>query len=326
MSQVWRRFLTADRDNGDLWKQICLNSGPSDIPCLTDSADYRRLAMGLRLRDSKEPPAPQEQSYAPTTRPENYFAVVDVYKRHEQDNGKRRKEIIASLVCPVSGAGFEKNRGDETLEPIALQGVNPYSANMKDSEDVRSWRQEFSSNNNSWSSTPVSYAARVASKESRAFSLHRVDVALFRRDNATSVCLLHGAPLENFHYDDEHVYADTEFGNLTLAGNDTGMIARGLIDEHSTFCMDCFTSFALVLPNSGSDKESQWLVNSHQAVKDGRVYEPTAKDLDALSKIRHFGFGLEYVEIRLWKDCEWDFDRLDDQNELVIVLEGLCWE
>ena len=34
VSQEWRRFLSADRDNGDFWKQICLNSGPSDIPSL----------------------------------------------------------------------------------------------------------------------------------------------------------------------------------------------------------------------------------------------------------------------------------------------------
>ena len=72
VSQEWRRFLSADRDNGDFWKQICLNSGLSGVPNLDSSADYRRLAMGLRLRDSKEPPAPQERSYTPTTRPENY--------------------------------------------------------------------------------------------------------------------------------------------------------------------------------------------------------------------------------------------------------------
>ena len=82
-----------------------------------------------------------------------------------------------------------------------------------------------------------------------------------------------------------------------------------------------------MLPNSGSDKEPSWLVNSRQAVKDGRVYEPTAKDLDALSKIRHFGLGLEYVEIQLYTAPDWgDILELNSQNELIIALEGLCWE
>ena len=281
--------------------------------------------MGLRLRDSKEPPAPQEQSYTPTTRPEDYFAVVDVYKLHEEENGKRRKEMITSLVCPVNGVGFEKSYGDEVLEPI-LQGENPYSANMKDSDEVRSWRQEVSSNNRYWRSTPLAYAARVASRESQASPRHRVDVTLFRRDNAKSVCLLHGAPLVDFDDDNEHIFARTDFVDLTLAGNDTGMIARGLIDEHSTICVECFMSFALVLPSSGSDDEPQWLVNSRQAFQDRRAYEPNASDMDALSKIGHFEFGLEQFSIQFYKDSEWDTNQLDDQNELIIALEGLCWE
>ena len=186
------------------------------------------------------------------------------------------------------------------MEPI-FQGVNPYSAIMKDSEDVRSWQQEVSRSNNYWCSTPVSYAARVASKESQASLRHRVDVTLFRRDNATSVCLLHGAPLENFHYDDEHVYAHTDCVDLMLAGNDTGMIARGLIDEHSTISVECFVSFEPVLPSSGSDDEPQWLVNSRQALQDRRAYEPSASDMDALSKIGHFRFGLELSSIQFWR-------------------------
>jgi hypothetical protein len=43
---------------------------PSGIPSLEKSADYRRLAMGLCLRDSKGPPAPSA-SRTPSTRPEN---------------------------------------------------------------------------------------------------------------------------------------------------------------------------------------------------------------------------------------------------------------
>ena len=92
-------------------------------------------------------------------------------------------------------------------------------------------------------------------------------MTLFRRDNATSVCLLHGVPLDNFDYDDEHVNTRTDCMDLTLAGNDTGMIARGLSDEQSTIDVECSMSFGLVLPPLGSDDQPQWLVNSRQAIR-----------------------------------------------------------
>jgi hypothetical protein len=106
-------FLAANRNNGNFWKQICLNSGPSNVP-----NDYQSLTMGLRLRDSKEPPGPQEQTYTPTTRPEDCFAVVDVYKHHQEENSKRCKHKIKALVYPVNDASFEKSHGDDMLEPI----------------------------------------------------------------------------------------------------------------------------------------------------------------------------------------------------------------
>ena len=105
VSSEWQHFLSAEQDNGDFWKQVCHNSGPSEIPSLERSSDYRRLAMGLRLRDSKKPPTPQKASFTPTMPPEDFFAVVDLYRRHDE-NGKRRKELISSLVCPISDTEF----------------------------------------------------------------------------------------------------------------------------------------------------------------------------------------------------------------------------
>ena len=48
--------------------------------------------------------------------------------------------------------------------------------------------------------------------------------------------------------------------------------------------------------------------------------------MDALSKISHFVFRLQPFSIQFYKNSEWDSNQLDDQNELIIVLEGLCWE
>jgi hypothetical protein len=75
--------------------------------------------MGRRLRDSNEP----RPHTLPTTRPEDYSAVVDVYKCHEEENDKRCKEMIVSVVCPVSKYGFEKSHGNE-MEPILWGGIH----------------------------------------------------------------------------------------------------------------------------------------------------------------------------------------------------------
>lgn len=131
--------------------------------------------LGLRLRENR-PVAPPEQTCTPTTRPENCFAVVDFYRRH-YENGKRRKEMITYLICLINGTEIEVKI---TEVKAAFQRPNPYSANMKDSNKVRSWRQTVSRNNPyNWMSTPILYAAANII----ALDL-RVDVTMFRRDSA----------------------------------------------------------------------------------------------------------------------------------------------
>lgn len=100
------------------------------------------------------------------------------------------------------------------------------------------------------------YASHAAVGKQGA-SLHvRVDVvSLFRRDDAKSVCLLRGAPLGDFEDLNDHFIIETN--GLDLAGNDTGMIARGLIGEDSTVVsVDCRTNFVPKVPPIGSDKTS----------------------------------------------------------------------
>ena len=114
-----------------------------------------------------------------------------------------------------------------------MAGVNPYSADMKDSDEVRSWCQELTSNNLCLDSSPLAMLHMLLWGNMGA-SLHvRVDVvSLFRRDDAKSVCLLRGAPLGDFDDLNDHFIIETD--GLDLAGNDIGMIARGLIGEDST--------------------------------------------------------------------------------------------
>ena len=84
---------------------------------------------------------------------------------------------------------------------------------------------------------------------------------------------------------------------------------------------------APLLPAPGSDEESEWLVNSRQAVADRRTYIPDQDDMAALSKIRHFEFGLNQVNIRFWlSGGSGVSDQFENEEDLIVLLEGLCWE
>jgi hypothetical protein len=66
-----------------------------------ENPDYfRRLAMGLRFKNEQlpAPEPPVAMTFRPNTRPEDYFAIVDVYRMVEKDNGTRREALGSSLV------------------------------------------------------------------------------------------------------------------------------------------------------------------------------------------------------------------------------------
>jgi hypothetical protein len=335
VSQEWYRVLSANVDDGDFWKQICQNSGPSDIPNLESSADYRRLAMGLRLRENA-PPAPREQTYTPITRPENYFAVVDIFKRHDEENGKRRKEMITSLVCHVNDMEIEVTIAE--VEP-ALQGPNPFAAGltMEESGEVHAWRERVSSVEDIVDiSTPFACASWIASGHSwDSYRLDsgqiRVDVTLFRRDNAKSVCLLHDVALDgSLDYTEETKIICTGPKAVKFAATDSGKTARSLLNERNVVEVSVEAELHLVpmLPSSTSNNEPMWLRNCREAISQEFRYEPNESDKAVLSKISHFDFGVKKLTVvwRLEDPHTDDFYEFKSQDEVLVVLEGLCWE
>ncbi len=50
--------------------------------------------------------------------------------------------------------------------------------------------------------------------------------------------------------------------------------------EEDSIWVECFLSFALMLPSSGSDEQPQWLINFCQtaAFEGQRAYEPNASE------------------------------------------------
>lgn len=128
VSWDWKHTLSAHHDNGDLWQQICQNSCPSKIPSLVNSYNYRWLAMGLRMRDSK-PKKPPKPSFNPMLHPQDFFAIVDLYHRHEGENSRWQKEILSSFICSTYGTGFETDIARKEVGAI-LKGQNPYSASF----------------------------------------------------------------------------------------------------------------------------------------------------------------------------------------------------
>ena len=119
--------------------------------------DYRCLAMGLRMRDNK-PKTPPKPSYKPTMRPQDFFAVVDLYRRHEGENGKRRKEVLSSFTCSIDESGLQMEH--ELNKNVILKGPNPYSASFNDSEEFHLWREKASRNHRYSQSVPYAYAGR----------------------------------------------------------------------------------------------------------------------------------------------------------------------
>ena len=87
-------------------------------------------------------------------------------------------------------------------------------------------------------------------------------------------------------------------------------------------------NFRALLPPPGSQEEPDWLRNLR---RDGEDFTPNSQDQEALSSIPYFSFALEQLEFgfnarrRYVEDEEWGLD-FDSQDDLMIAMEGLCWE
>jgi len=119
--------------------------------------------------------------------------------------------MIASLVSPIEWDVFVKEYDEMKL--VLHKQDNPYSATMDASDQARSWREQVSRNAVHFLlSSPVVYATQQLAKRHCESPCLQVNVTLFRRHNAKSVCLLNDSPLRYPHDDtfEEILYHDKD--------------------------------------------------------------------------------------------------------------------
>lgn len=345
VNREWQAALSSEQDNGDLWKQVCQNTNAfvADAIIKQDNGDmdFRRLAISFgRII----PVAPRRVS-PPTIGPDKLFAVVDLYRRANTANRKRRKVIEASWVCPVgySDVGTNNISMPGNGRKMVLHGANLYSKEHRTSTAVQEWETSCTVYSQK---SPLHFAAydvvgmnpegkNIPSKVLRA------KVTLFRRDTMQSVCIMDedsmdcatggdqdpAEELVRFHYHSRD--------SLRFADNKAGQNARLLADQRMFSRVAVNGEFCLkaALPNPGSAEEPSWLSNSRHAVRttnsDNQVYTPNAKDQAALLNIPSFEYEVKRFNFtfRVSTDVPFDFwDEFDCQNDMMIALEGLCWQ
>jgi hypothetical protein len=83
-----------------------------------------------------------------------------------------------------------------------------------------------------------------------------------------------------------------------------------------------------MLSSPSSDDDPEWLINCRQAWEERRSYQPSDDDRRALSNIPHFDFELVSFSVSLRKvidDVSHEGASVGNQNELMVLLEGLRW-
>ena len=346
VSREWKEILDSNRDGGNLWKQVCHNTNKFVTEAIMSqddtNMDYRRLALGF----GRNIPAPPRLLSAPTLDPEDLFAVVELYRRAQVPGGtnKRRRVIEASWACSIEypRIGTANIRMPANRRKMVIRGANPYSVEKRDSNQVKQWqtcRSRFSQK------SPLHFAAydvvgiNFAEDNTPSRAL-RVKVTLFRKDNMKSVCVMDedivdcatggdtdpAEEVVRFYYQNRDTL---RFGN-DRAGENARLLAK--TRSFSKFSLDGEFLLKATLPVPGSDEEYVWLANSRHAVRtmtDNQVYYPDEKDQAALSTISSFQFEVKKLSFtfRVSTDMPLDFwDEFDCQDDLMIALEGLCWE
>lgn len=348
VSSEWHAELSSEQDNGDLWKQVCRNTNTLVVDAILKQQngcemDFRRLALSF----GRSLPVTPRRLSPPTMSPNKLFAVVDLYRRADTGKGKRRRVIEASWVCSV---GFSETGTNNICMPpheggqkMLLQAANPYSAEHVNTPAVQEW--EAAVNRHSQKS-PLHFAAydlvgMNAQGQNIPSKSLRTKVTLFRRDTMQSVCIMDEDNMDcatggdqdpaeevvRFHYHskDSLRFADNKAGyNAKLLSEQRIFSRLGLNGE---FCLKA------TLPDPDSEEEPLWLANSRHAVRtmnsENQVYNPDAKDQAALKGIPSFDYEVLRFNFtfRVSTDMPFDFwDEFDSQDDMMIALEGLCWQ
>lgn len=344
VSREWQAALTFNRDNGELWKQVSKNSYPQATSAIQEAIDFRRLALGLYQSDYGEPPP---VTFTPTLSPDDLFAVIELYREpgaSGDDTGprkKRRQVIEASFVCPVTLNGIEMTNDDSNQ---IFTGENPYSESIRDSDQFRVWRKYEGCGGESYEdSPPYQFAAfRVLGRSfSRGGGGRRLDeslgirTTLFRKDNMKSVCVLNEEQWnKDWHKDFEDDKLKVEYlgSKLHLDVNDAGRKAQAMLCSkyhQASVGMTADLSVEAILPSPGSKEEPYWLVNCREACQRGQWYRPSRQDAETLSSLRHFEFrvkvSIDISPANRIQDVNVE-DEFRSKEDMMVALEGLCWQ
>lgn len=345
VSREWHETLSSERQGGNVWKQVCRNTNPFVVDALlltqhnNTPVDYRLLAVGFGRQVTTLP----RRITPPTLGPADLFAVVDLYRRATVQNNKNRRVIEASWACPIAFPGLgTKNICMPGQTKMTISGANPYHVQHVESERVKEWQKTHSRFSQK---SPLHYAAYDiigvdSSGENDPSRALRAKVTLFRKDTMRSVCIMDedivdcatGGDVDPAEEVVRFYYHNKE--TLRFSSNEAGrnavLLARKRI--FSRLSLDGEFYLKAILPEPGSDEEYEWLANSRHATRtmeDDELYIPTERDVAAMSSIPSFPYEVKkfFFTFRVSTALPYDFwDELDSEEDMMIALEGLCWQ
>lgn len=315
-----------ERDNGDLWKQVCRNSYPHVAANLPNNMDHRLLVLGLWCGEKTSTPAARKTVYTPTLGLDDVFAVVELYKKAHVSANKKRKNAVYSWMLPISFPSLTHKEMGDKEEKLVWKAPNPFSSAEQKHEEVQTSRK-----------TPFAFAFQkiagcdLSRRDFDGDSVFRVSVTLFRRDNKKSVRVLDEVNVMGWDSEyagnfAQYLYCYGEY--LAFAPSDAGNTARsmmygsGLTDLEATATI----TFSPNLPVAGSDEEPEWLTNCRRDIGEGFMYFPNHEEQVALSRISDFEFELRSIELGVNVRKGGFGSHFENENDLMVALEGLCWE
>ena len=165
----------------------------------------------------------------------------------------------------------------------------------------------------------------------------RTKVTLFRRDNMKSVCIFCDVRLQlgPISANEETIHVLCRVTRRLSFGKDgAGYRAECMMRERNpSHALGVFVTPPEIvnrplLPLPGSKEEPSWLVNFRKSSQDENdEYRPSNDDMDALSKMGTFEFGLQSIKV--------GFSCIDhvrnivtsfaSEEDLMISIEGLRW-
>jgi len=111
-----------------------------------------------------------------------------------------------------------------------------------------------------------------------------------------------------------------------LASTEAGLNAQTMMNArgYKTLEVGGIMTLRAMLPSASSEEEPTWLANC-RGIPRGTMYRPEEYDMIALSAIPHFEFGLFAFNLLFHGDSSVG-NMFEIHDDMMIALEGLCWE